>query len=43
MTKEDVVNKWVRSAEEDLQIARELLGNKRYAYSLFLWIHSKRN
>lgn len=35
MTKEDVVNKWVRSAKEDLQVAKELLGNKRHAYCLF--------
>lgn len=35
MTKEDIVQKWVHSATEDLEIAKELQGSKRYAYSLF--------
>lgn len=35
MTKADVVQKWVFSATEDLAIAKELQGSKRYAYCLF--------
>lgn len=35
MTKYNVVNKWMQSAKEDIQVARELLKNKRYAYCLF--------
>jgi|SRR3989344_2533853 len=35
MTKADVVHKWVQSAQEDLQVAKELLSNKRNAYCLF--------
>lgn len=35
MTKEDVVHKWVQSAQEDLGVAKELRDSKRYAYCLF--------
>lgn len=35
MTKEDVVQKWVHSAKEDLEVAKELQNSKRYAYCLF--------
>lgn len=35
MTKKDVVHKWVQSAQEDLEVAKELLSNKRSAYCLF--------
>lgn len=35
MTKGDIVQKWVYSAKEDLEIAKELLRSKRNAYCLF--------
>lgn len=35
MTKKDVVQKWVQSAKEDLEVAKELGASKRYAYCLF--------
>ncbi|MBI5620843.1 HEPN domain-containing protein [Candidatus Gottesmanbacteria bacterium] len=35
MIKADVVQRWVHSAKEDLEIAKELQNSKRYAYCLF--------
>lgn len=35
MTKDDVVQKWIHSAKEDLDVAKELRTSKRYAYCLF--------
>lgn len=35
MIKKDVVHKWVHSAKEDIEIAKELRNSKRYAYCLF--------
>lgn len=35
MIKKDAVEKWRGSAQEDLQVAKELFTNTRYAYCLF--------
>ena len=35
MTKEDTVQKWRASAQEDLEVAKELFAGKRYPHCLF--------